>query len=138
MTKVNAQKQTNNAQKVNAMEEIIAKVQAQAKTDKMLQIYNVTGYVTVKYGNKVLMELHNKKRSIAHITFSSKQKLFETLQAKKLITRIVPKSYGWKFNVECLLQDELAKNFDKLLASAIDEAKKANKTKTEQKIAKKA
>lgn len=111
---------------------------AQGK-DENIKIYPVTGYTTVKYGNKVLVEFHIKKRSISHLTFSQKQKVFELLKAKKLIHRVVPASYGWKYDTECLLTPEFAKNFDEILASIISEAieeRNLKDKKTEKKQAK--
>lgn len=107
---------------VTLEQQVMEKLEAVQKQDANIKIYPVTGYTTVKYGNKVLVEFHIKKRSISHLTFSQKQKVFELLKAKKLIHRVVPASYGWKYDTECLLTEEFAKNFDAILKSIVEEA----------------
>lgn len=91
-------------------------------SDKLIKVQKVTGYTSVKYGNKVLFEFHNKKKSISHLTFSNKQKAYEILKANKLVLRVVPASYGWKYNTECLLTEQFMQHFDAILKSVIAEA----------------
>lgn len=130
--KVNNKQQTANkqeAQKQTLLEQVIAKVQQASNADKNVRMQKVTGYISVKYANAVLFELHAKKKSITHLTFSTKQKAFETLNKNKLILRVVPDSYGWKYNTECLLTDEFMKHFDAILKSVIEEAVAKNNSK---------
>lgn len=91
-------------------------------SDKLIKVQKVTGYTSVKYGNKVLFEFHNKKKSISHLTFSNKQKAYEILKANKLVLRVVPASYGWKYNTECLLTEQFMQHFNAILKSIIAEA----------------
>lgn len=128
-------------QTVRLEDKVLEKLAEVQKADKNIKVQKVTGYTSIKYGNKVLFEFHNKKKSISHLTFSNKQKAYDILKANKLILRIVPNSYGWKYNTECLLTDEFMKHFDAILKSVIAEAieERNLKTKTtEKKIAKKA
>lgn len=128
-------------QTVRLEDKVLEKLAEVQKADKNIKVQKVTGYTSIKYGNKVLFEFHNKKKSISHLTFSNKQKAYEILKANKLILRIVPNSYGWKYNTECLLTEDFMKHFDAILKSVIAEAieERNLKTKTtEKKIAKKA
>lgn len=93
-----------------------------SKADKLIKIQKVTGYTSVKYGNKVLFEFHNKKKSISHLTFSNKQQAYAILKDNKLVHRVVPNSYGWKYNTECLLTEAFMKYFPEILKSVITEA----------------
>lgn len=121
------QKQTT---KTNKQTEQVAKLEDRVleliteaqKADANIKVQKVTGYTSIKYGNKVLFELHLKRKSITHLTFSNKQKVFEILKANKLILRVVPASYGWKYNTECLLTEEFFKHFTAILKSVIAEA----------------
>lgn len=113
--------------------EMLAEAQ---KADKNIKIQKVTGYTSVKYGNKVLFELHLKRKSITHLTFSNKQKVFETLKANKLILRITPASYGWKYNTECLLTEQFMQHFAAILKSVIAEAVEERNLKTKATIKK--
>lgn len=118
--------------------EMLAEAQ---KADKNIKIQKVTGYTSIKYGNKVLFEFHNKKKSISHLTFSNKQKAYKILEDNKLIHRIVPNSYGWKYNTECFLDDNFLKHFPAILKSVIAEAVEERNLKTKatvKKVAKKA
>lgn len=140
------QKQTNKQtkqapveQKVRIEDTIYQLVGKAAEADKNIRVQPVTGYVSVKYGNKVLFEFHDKKKAVSHLTFSSKQQAFTILKENKLIQRIVPASYGWKYNTECLLTEELAKAFPELLKSVIAEAVEERNLKAkpaEKKVAK--
>lgn len=118
--------------------EMLAEAQ---KADKNIKVQKVTGYTSVKYGNKVLFEFHNKKKSISHLTFSNKQKAYKILEDNKLVHRIVPNSYGWKYNTECFLDDNFLKHFPAILKSVIAEAVEERNLKTKatvKKVAKKA
>lgn len=118
--------------------EMLAEAQ---KADKNIKIQKVTGYTSIKYGNKVLFEFHNKKKSISHLTFSNKQKAYKILKDNTLVHRIVPNSYGWKYNTECFLDDNFLKHFPAILKSVIAEAVEERNLKTKatvKKVAKKA
>lgn len=109
-------------QKATLLDDVIASINKAMEQDKNVKMQKVTGYISIKYANKVLFELHAKKKSITHLTFSNKQKVYEFLKANKLILRVVPNSYGWKYNTECLLTDAFAKHFNTILNSVITEA----------------
>lgn len=126
-TKTNKQEQ-----KVTLLDEIIAKIEQAQKADKNVKMQKVTGYISVKYANKVLFELHAKKKSITHLTFSNKQQVYSILKANKLVLRVVPASYGWKYNTECLLTEQFAKHFNAILKSVIDEAVEARNLQAKQ------
>ena len=129
-TKTNKQEQ-----KVTLVDKVVKQVTKEAENDKNIRMQQVTGYISVKYGNKVLFELHAKKKSISHLTFSSKQKAYDILKANKLIHRVVPASYGWKYNTECFLDDTFIKFFPEILKSVVAEAieERNLKTKKEEK-----
>lgn len=133
-TKTNKQEQ-----KVTLVDKVVEQVTKEAEKDKNVRMQKVTGYISVKYGNKVLFELHAKKKSISHLTFSSKQKVYDILKANKLIHRVVPASYGWKYNTECFLDDTFIKFFPEILKSVVAEAIEERNLKTkkeEKKVAK--
>jgi len=127
-----AKKAQATEQKVTLLDEIIAKIEQAQKADKNVKMQKVTGYISIKYANKVLFELHAKKKSITHLTFSNKQKVYSILKANKLVLRVVPASYGWKYNTECLLTEQFAKHFDTILKSVIDEAVEARNLQAKQ------
>ena len=127
-----AQKAQATEQKVTLLDEIIAKIEQAQKADKNVKMQKVTGYISIKYANKVLFELHAKKKSITHLTFSNKQNVYSILKANKLVLRVVPNSYGWKYNTECLLTEQFAKHFDAILKSVIDEAVEARNLQAKQ------
>lgn len=128
MQKTNKQTTKQNAT-VTLFEQVVQAIEKAQAKDKSITMQKVTGYISVKYANKVLFELHDKKRSIAHLTFSSKQQVYDLLKTKKLIQRVVPASYGWKYNTECLLTEDFAKNFAEILNSVISEAVEARNLK---------
>lgn len=101
---------------------VIAKINKAIAKDNNISMTQVTGYLSVKYGNKVLFELHAKKKAIAHLTFAHTQKVFALLKEQKLIHRIVDASYMWKYDTECLLTENFAKQFDAILKSVIEQA----------------
>lgn len=127
-----AQKAQAVENKTTLLDEVIAKIKQAQAIDKNVKMQKVTGYISVKYANKVLFELHAKKKSITHLTFSNKQKAYEILKTNKLVQRIVPASYGWKYNTECLLTEQFAKHFDAILKSVIDEAVEARNLQAKQ------
>lgn len=134
-TKTNKQQQ----QKVTLVDKVLEQVTKIADKDKNVRVQKVTGYISIKYGNKVLFELHAKKKSISHLTFSNKQKAYDILKANKLIHRVVPASYGWKYNTECFLDDNFIKFFPEILKSVVAEAIEERNLKTkkeEKKVAK--
>lgn len=130
---------TNKEQKVTLVDKVLEQVAKIADKDKNVRKQQVTGYISIKYGNKVLFELHAKKKSISHLTFSSKQKAYDILKTNKLIHRVVPASYGWKYNTECFLDDAFIKVFPEILKSVVAEAIEERNLKTkkeEKKVAK--
>lgn len=108
--------------KVRLEDKVMELLEQASKADKLVKTQKVTGYTSVKYGNKVLFEFHNKKKSISHLTFSNKQQAYAILKDNKLVHRVVPNSYGWKYNTECLLTDEFMQHFPSILKSVIAEA----------------
>lgn len=131
---------TNKEMKVSLVDKVLEHVTKLQEKDSNIRIQKVTGYISVKYGNKVLFELHAKKKSISHLTFSTKQKAYEILKENKLILRVVPASYGWKYNTECLLTDAFIKVFPEILKSVVAEAIEQRNLKTkkpEKKVASK-
>ena len=133
-TKTNKQEQ-----KVTLVDKVLEQVAKVAEKDKNVRKQQVTGYISIKYGNKVLFELHAKKKSISHLTFSNKQKAYDILKANKLIHRVVPASYGWKYNTECFLDDNFIKYFPEILKSVVAEAieeRNLKAKKEEKKVAK--
>lgn len=126
MQKQTTNKQTQNEKTTvkvaNFEQEIRDKINALAKTNKLISLQKVTGYTALKYANKTVCELHFKKKAIAHLTVAKTMQVFELLKAKKLVTRIVSASYGWRLDTECLITKELMQHFDAILKSIIDEA----------------
>lgn len=140
-TKQNNKVQATEQAKVRLEDTIYNALTEAQKADKNIKVQKVTGYVSVKYGNKVLFEFHDKKKAISHLTFSNKQKAYKILSANKLVLRVVPASYGWKYNTECLINDKFIKYFPEILKSVIDEAieernLKQTTKKAEKKVAK--
>lgn len=136
-----AQVKTVEKQTVRLEDKVLEMLAEAQKADKNIKIQKVTGYTSIKYGNKVLFEFHNKKKSISHLTFSNKQKAYKILEDNKLVHRIVPNSYGWKYNTECFLDDNFLKHFPAILKSVIAEAVEERNLKTKatvKKVAKKA
>ena len=108
--------------KARLEDKITEMLEQASKADKLIKVQKVTGYTSVKYGNNVLFEFHNKKKSISHLTFSNKQEAYKILEDNKLVHRVVPNSYGWKYNTECFLTDDFMKYFPAILKSVIAEA----------------
>lgn len=131
-----AKNKTNtNVNKVQSMQDVFSYVQTLAKTNKLVSLQTVTGYVALKYANKTVMELHDKKKSIAHVTISNKCKAFEIAQSKDIITRVVPDSYGWRLNTEILLTQNALSVITQLIDSVVNETQTqyANKQQKQQK-----
>lgn len=123
----------------NFEQEICDKINALAKTNKLISLQKVTGYTALKYANKTVCELHFKKKSIAHLTIAKTMQVFELLKAKNLVTRIVSASYGWRLDTECLITKELMQHFDAILKAIIDEAvaqQNLKQQKTDKKVKK--
>lgn len=106
--------------------------------DPNIKVQPVTGYVGVKYGNKILLEFHDKKRSTSHLTFSTEQKVYSKLKNNGLILRVVPASYGWKFNTECLLTDKMVEAFEEILNDVVAEAQASRNLKDKKETKKEA
>lgn len=139
MQKQTTTKTNKQEQKVTLVDKVLEQVAKVAEKDKNVRKQQVTGYISIKYGNKVLFELHAKKKSISHLTFSNKQKAYDILKANKLIHRVVPASYGWKYNTECFLDDTFIKFFPEILKSVVAEAieeRNLKAKKEEKKVAK--
>lgn len=118
----------------DAIREIVAKA---VEKVELLRTKEVTGYTGIYYGNETLVELHFKKRSISHATFGQAQSIFEYLKSNKLITRIVPKSYGWKLDTECLMTKEFLSKFPTILETMIKDAQERQNLKNAKKDNKK-
>lgn len=114
---------TNKTQNNNilTMQDIFDYVNALAKNNNKIMLQSVTGYVALKYANKTICELHDKKRSIAHITFSNKNNAYAIAKSADAITRVVPDSYGWRLNTECLLNANLQKVIKQIVDSLVAE-----------------
>lgn len=121
-TKATKKAQATEQTQVRLEDKVMEMLDNASKADKLIKVQKVTGYTSVKYGNKVLFEFHNKKKSISHLTFSNKQQAYKLLKDNKLVLRVVPASYGWKYNTECLLTENFMKHFDAILKSVIAEA----------------
>ena len=106
---------------VKTMQDVFDYINNIAKTNNNVKLQSVTGYVALKYANKTICELHDKKRSIAHITFSNKSKAFALAKSKNAITRVVPDSYGWRLNTECLLNENMLSIVTAVIDSLIAE-----------------
>ena len=117
--------QTQNTQNTLTMDERLMNIVnglVQNDESKLLRTESVTGYLAFKRGNRTLVEIHLKKRSISHCTFGSATDTFiKILEPKKLIKRVVPKSYGWRLDTECLITEEFVKNAKEIFTSVVDE-----------------
>ena len=134
MTNLKANKKqakTQKADTIKNMQDLFDYINKLAQTNKNISLQSVTGYVALKYANKTICELHDKKRSIAHITFSDKNKAYEFAKSKDVVTRRVPDSYGWRLNVECLLKAEMLQVVSQIIDSLIAETKEQFDAKTE-------
>lgn len=99
---------------------------------KLLRTESVTGYLGFKRGNRTLVEIHLKKRSISHCTFGSATDTFiKILEPKKLIKRVVPKSYDWRLDTECLITADFVKYAKQIFESVVAEDAKKDAKKQE-------
>ena len=117
--------------------------QLQQIVDKMLAsnnkliCYAVSGYDTFKLGNKVLCELHFKKRSISHVTFNNNiVEIDNIIKQNNLLYKLGDKT--WTLRAECLVTNELLKHFETIVKIAIEKAQpkvepKQNETKAKTK-----
>ena len=142
MTKKADNKQaTSNKQQTNVtitnMQDLFDYINKLAQSNNNIKLQTVTGYVALKYANKTICELHDKKRSIAHITFSNKNNAYKIAMDNNVVTRVVPDSYGWRLNTECLLKADALKVVTQIIDSLIAETfEQFNaKTKKQQKQA---
>ena len=93
----------------------------QTLNNKNVYTQKVSGYVALKYANKTILELHDKKRSLEHITFSNKNNCFKLAQQQNIVTRIVADSYGWRLNTEVILTADAQKYLKAIVDSLIEE-----------------
>lgn len=132
-------KTTQKATNINNMEDVFNYINTLAKQNKNISLQKVTGYVALKYNNKTIMELHDKKRSIAHVTISNLNNAFKILQNAKAVTRVVPASYGWRLNTEALLKAEclnvITQVIDSLIVETSEQFNAKNNAKKQQKTA---
>lgn len=101
--------------------------QLRAIVDKMLAsnnklvCYAVSGYETFKFGNKVVCELHFKKRSISHVTFNNNiVEIDNIIKQNNLLYKMGDKT--WTLRAECLVTTELLKHFETIVKIAIEKA----------------
>lgn len=132
-------KTTQKATNINNMQDVFNYINVLAKQNKNISLQKVTGYVALKYNNKTIMELHDKKRSIAHVTISNLNNAFKILQNAKAVTRVVPATYGWRLNTEALLKAEclsvITQVIDSLIVETAQQFDAKNNTKKQQKTA---
>lgn len=122
---------------ITNMQDLFNYINTLAQSNNNIKLQTVTGYVALKYANKTICELHDKKRSIAHITFSNKNNAYKIALDNNVVTRVVPDSYGWRLNTECLLNADMLKVITQIIDSLIAETfEQFNaKTKKQQKQA---
>ena len=138
MTKKADNKQaTSNKQQVKTnvtitnMQDLFDYINKLAQSNNNIKLQTVTGYVALKYANKTICELHDKKRSIAHITCSNKNNAYKIAMDNNVVTRVVPDSYGWRLNTECLLTDSMLKVITQIIDSLIAETFEQFNAKTQ-------
>lgn len=117
----NKQAKTNNNVTITNMQDLFDYINKLAESNNNIKLQSVTGYVALKYANKTICELHDKKRSIAHITFSNKSKAYAIVKNADAVTRVVPDSYGWRLNTECLLNADMLSIVTTVIDSLIAE-----------------
>lgn len=116
-----AKTQNTNNVTITNMQDLFDYINKLAQSNNNIKLQAVTGYVALKYANKTICELHDKKRSIAHITFSNKNKAFDVVKNADAVTRVVPDSYGWRLNTECLLNANMLSIVTTVIDSLIAE-----------------
>ena len=118
-------------------EQLRALVTKMLSKDSKLITYPVSGYETFKYGNKVLCELHYKKRSISHVTFNDNIPEVKAIISKNnMLSKLGDKT--WTLRAECLVTDNLLKNFESIIDASIAQAKPKAEPKETAKKAEKA
>ena len=123
-TQATQTKEVAQVKEVETVEQTILNNVAQlAKDDNLLRTQAVTGYTGIKYGNTTLVELHIKKKSISHITFSSASAVFNYAKENKCILRVVPKSYSWRLDTEVLCTQDNKKHCLHIVNEVINEHK---------------
>lgn len=116
---------------ITNMQDLFDYINKLAQSNNNIKLQTVTGYVALKYANKTICELHDKKRSIAHITFSNKNNAYKIAMDNNVVTRVVPDSYGWRLNTECLLNVDALKVVTQIIDSLIAETVEQFNAKTQ-------
>lgn len=116
---------------ITNMQDLFNYINTLAQSNNNIKLQTVTGYVALKYANKTICELHDKKRSIAHITFSNKNNAYKIALDNNVVTRVVPDSYGWRLNTECLLNADALKVVTQIIDSLIAETFEQFNAKTQ-------
>lgn len=126
-TKQNAKAQNETKTQVEQPQIVKLDEQLRNIVDKMLAsnnklvCYAVSGYETFKFGNKVLCELHFKKRSISHVTFNNNiVEIDNIIKQNNLLYKMGDKT--WTLRAECLVTNELLKHFETIVKIAIEKA----------------
>ena len=122
---------------ITNMQDLFDYINKLAQSNNNIKLQTVTGYVALKYANKTICELHDKKRSIAHITFSNKSNAYKIALDNNVVTRVVADSYGWRLNTECLLTDNMLKVITQIIDSLIAETFEQFNAKTKKQATKK-
>lgn len=122
---------------ITNMQDLFDYINKLAQSNNNIKLQTVTGYVALKYANKTICELHDKKRSIAHITFSNKNNAYKIAMDNNVVTRVVPDSYGWRLNTECLLKADALKIVTQIIDSLIAETVEQFDAKTKKQATKK-
>lgn len=130
-------KTQNNNVTITNMQDLFDYINKLAQSNNNIKLQSVTGYVALKYANKTICELHDKKRSIAHITFSNKNKAYALVKNANAVTRVVPDSYGWRLNTECLLNANMLSIVTTVIDSLIAETFEQFNAKTQKQANKK-
>lgn len=132
-----SKQQTQTNVTITNMQDLFDYINKLAQSNNNIKLQTVTGYVALKYANKTICELHDKKRSIAHITFSNKNNAYKIAMDNNVVTRVVPDSYGWRLNTECLLTANMLKVITQIIDSLIAETFEQFNTKTKKQATKK-
>lgn len=100
--------------------QLVAIVKEFAKTSQFIITNKTSSYMSLKYANRVLCELHIKNAKLSHVTFSQKQEdIVKILKENKLISRVVPASFLWPFDVECVVTPQLIAVLPQLLQLSV-------------------
>ena len=133
--KVETKAQEETKQIVKLDEQLQQIVDKMLASNNKLICYAVSGYDTFKLGNKVLCELHFKKRSISHVTFNNNiVEIDNIIKQNNLLYKLGDKT--WTLRAECLVTNDLLKHFESIINVAIKNAQpkvepKQNETKKE-------